>query len=67
VLVHYQTPWLLWPLVPLMLYWISRIWLLVHRGEVKHDPVLFTLKDPASWMVGFLGAVVLVLATFLDL
>lgn len=67
VSVHYQTPWLLWPLVPLLLYWVSRIWLLVHRGEVKSDPVLFTLKDPGSWLVGAMGAVILVLATFLKL
>ncbi len=67
VSANYGTPWLLWPLVPLMLYWISRIWLLVHRGEVRHDPVLFTLKDRASWVVGGVSAGVWLLATVLHL
>lgn len=48
----YSNPDLLWFVVPLWLYWISRIWMLTHRGDMLDDPVLFTLKDPQSYLVG---------------
>lgn len=45
----YTNPWVIGLVCPLLLYWISRIWILGHRGAVTEDPVLFTLKDPVSW------------------
>jgi 4-hydroxybenzoate polyprenyltransferase len=43
----------------LQLYWISRIWLLAHRGELDVDPILFTLRDPASYATGILTVIIL--------
>ena len=48
---------------PLMLYWISRVWLLAHRGQMHDDPVVFTLKDKTSYAVGLLICLILFLAT----
>lgn len=48
---HYRTPDLLWLACPALLYWIVRLWLLAHRGRMDDDPVVFALKDPASWAV----------------
>lgn len=42
----------LWFLVPLLLYWITRIWLLASRGELDDDPVIFAIRDPMSLLVG---------------
>jgi 4-hydroxybenzoate polyprenyltransferase len=50
----YNTPHLLWLMCPVMLYWVSRIWLLAHRGELDEDPVLFALRDPQSYLSGAL-------------
>ncbi|HEY7302710.1 MAG TPA: hypothetical protein VH601_01240 [Bryobacteraceae bacterium] len=33
---HYE---LMWFLCPLLLYWISHIWLIAHRGKMPDDPV----------------------------
>jgi len=63
VIPLYGRPYMLWLLIPLMIYWISRIWLLAHRGKVHDDPVIFALKDPVSYGVGVCMAVVLLLAT----
>lgn len=52
----YVEPRWLWALCPLLLYWISRVWLLARRGEVKKDPVLYALGDPTTWVVAVLGA-----------
>jgi hypothetical protein len=38
------TIWL-WPVPPLMLYWISRIWMKARRGEMHDDPVVFAMRD----------------------
>jgi 4-hydroxybenzoate polyprenyltransferase/phosphoserine phosphatase len=59
----YRYPQRLWFLCGMHMYWISRAWLLANRGEMHHDPVLFALKDRASYWLGLLAAVVVVLAT----
>ena len=35
----------LWLVPPLMLYWVSRIWMKTHRDEIDDDPVVFAVKD----------------------
>jgi len=50
----------LWLLCPLILYWISRVWLLTVRGQMHDDPVVFALRDRISMLVLLLGG-----ATFL--
>jgi len=52
VVVLYRSPAILWFAVPLLLYWISRVWLLAHRGELHEDPVVFALSDVQSYIVG---------------
>lgn len=58
----YKYPVFLWLICPLLLYWISRMWMLAHRGELKDDPVLFAIHDRTSWVVYALIAVVLLIA-----
>ncbi len=38
----------LWLVCPLMLYWISRVWLLTARGQMPDDPVVFAMRDRIS-------------------
>ena len=59
----YRHPVLLLLACPLMLFWISRVWLLTHRGQMHSDPVVFVLKDWASYAVGVLTLLVVWLAT----
>ncbi len=47
----YRSPALLWGLVPLLIYWSGRIWLLAQRGLLDDDPVLFAMRDRGSWLV----------------
>lgn len=48
----YRNPQLLWLSCPLLLFWITRIWFITHRGNMQDDPVAFALKDRVSWVVG---------------
>jgi 4-hydroxybenzoate polyprenyltransferase len=51
----------LWIVCPMLLFWISRIWLLTARGKMPDDPVLFALRDRSSWCVlGIIALIVLV-------
>lgn len=59
----YSHPALLWLLCPILLYWVSRIWFLAARGQMHDDPVLFALRDRASYLVALAGAVVVWAAT----
>ena len=47
----YPKPYWLWLLCPLLLYWISRCWMLTHRGLMHDDPIVFALKDRTSLLV----------------
>jgi 4-hydroxybenzoate polyprenyltransferase len=52
----------LWFIVPLMLFWLYRVWLLGSRGEMDDDPVIFALRDRVSLAVGACVVAVAILA-----
>lgn len=54
----YDRPQVLWLLCPLLLYWVSRTWVVAHRGEMDDDPVVFAATDRVSQVVGVLCAVI---------
>jgi 4-hydroxybenzoate polyprenyltransferase len=58
----YSNPQIIWLACPIMLYWVSRIWLLTHRGQMHDDPLVFTIKDPASWLVGIILGIIFLCA-----
>lgn len=58
----YTHPQLLWLICPLLMYWISRVWVLSNRGKMHDDPIIFALKDRISLVVGAAVAVCAVLA-----
>jgi 4-hydroxybenzoate polyprenyltransferase/phosphoserine phosphatase len=57
----YHAPQWMWGAVPVMLYWISWVWLQAHRGNMNDDPLVFAVKDKASLAAGVLFLLVLVL------
>ncbi|AWI54486.1 UbiA family prenyltransferase [Aquabacterium olei] len=59
----YSHPKLVWLLVPVMLYWISRIWMETYRGNMDDDPLVYALKDRTSLATGVAAAIVLWAAT----
>jgi len=52
IAAKYAHPFWLWAIFPALLYWISRIWLIAHRGEMNEDPVLYAIHDVPSYLVG---------------
>jgi 4-hydroxybenzoate polyprenyltransferase/phosphoserine phosphatase len=52
----YSSPEFLFLLCPIVLYWLSRTWLLAHRGELNEDPVTLAIRDPVSYGVALASA-----------
>lgn len=63
VLRLYQNPHWVWGNVPVMLFWISWVWLCAHRGEMHDDPLVFAVKDRASLFAGVFFGVFLAIGT----
>ncbi len=61
--VLYGTPEILWLICPLLLYLISRVWLLANRGQLHEDPVVFFTTDRNSQVVALLCGILLWAAT----
>lgn len=62
VMMHYAQPNRLWLAVPLLILWLSRVWLLASRGELNEDPVIFAFTDRMSLLIGALLTLVVLLA-----
>jgi 4-hydroxybenzoate polyprenyltransferase/phosphoserine phosphatase len=58
----YTHPELLWLFCPLLLYWITRIWLLAWRGQMQDDPLAFAAKDLHTYVIAALSAIIFFLA-----
>lgn len=56
----YPHPQRMWLITPIMILWLSRVWLLASRGELDEDPVIFALTDRMSMLLGF-GAICVIL------
>ncbi len=63
VLPLYHTPQALWLLCPVLLFWISRVLMLSHRGRMNDDPVVFALTDRASLLTAAVGFCIFVAAS----
>jgi 4-hydroxybenzoate polyprenyltransferase len=61
-LALYHRPQVLWLLCPLLLYWMSRVWVIAHRGEMNDDPVVFAALDRVSQVVLLLCGVIAMVA-----
>ncbi len=59
----YTHPRVIWLLCPVLLYWISRVWLITGRGQMHDDPLLFAIDDRVSQGLAVLGMFILWLAT----
>ncbi len=42
---------LFWLICLLLLYWISHMWLMAHRGSIREDPVAYACRDRVSRLI----------------
>ena len=58
----YHHPGRLWLLIPVLLLWVSQLWLLASRGELHDDPVVYAITDRRSLLLGLLVLLIVVSA-----
>lgn len=63
VLRLYRAPQFLWAAVPIMVFWISWMWMQAHQGHLREDAVVFAVTDRASLLASAALACVVTLAT----
>ncbi len=60
--ILYKRHEFIWLLCPLLLYWISYVWLIAHRGRMEDDPLVFAVRNPVSQIVAVLAVVIILIA-----
>lgn len=63
VLKLYSRPEIIWLAVPLMLFWVSWVWMKAHRGLMHDDPIVFAVKDKSSLAVAAMTLMCFMLAS----
>jgi 4-hydroxybenzoate polyprenyltransferase len=63
VTLLYRHPAVLWAILPLLLYYIARIWIVCGRGELDDDPILYTARTPSTYYIAALVVVIVIAAT----
>lgn len=59
----YHSPEFMWTAVPVMLFWISWVWMKAHRGLMHDDPLIFAIRDKASLYAGVAFVAVLAIGS----
>ncbi|MGP8250664.1 MAG: UbiA family prenyltransferase [Terracidiphilus sp.] len=52
IVMLYQHAQRLWIIMPLMILWLCRVWLMASRGLLNEDPIVFALTDKQSLIIG---------------
>jgi 4-hydroxybenzoate polyprenyltransferase len=63
VTLLYRRPAFLWGILPLLLYYILRIWIICGRGDLDDDPILYTAKSPSTYFIAILVVLIVIAAT----
>lgn len=62
IVTRYQHVHLLWGVCPLLMLWVSRVWLKSSRGEMADDPLIFAVRDRMSRYVAICAVGLVLLA-----
>ena len=62
----YKSPVLIWFALPLLLYWLMRMWMVTNRGEMTDDPIIYALRDKASYLAMGSIVIIMILAATVD-
>lgn len=63
VTAMYRHPSRMWLIAPMLLLWLSRMWLLAARGRLNEDPVIFAVTDRVSLLIGVVIGCIAAFAT----
>ena len=61
----YEGPEFLWLIAPLLLLWVTRLWVVTARGYMDEDPIFYAVKDPETWATVGIVMIIMLAATFI--
>ena len=64
VRILYRQPLYLWMLFPVLLYWLTKLWMLAFRGQLAEDPVSYAIKAPSTYWAGLVSLLLILVAKF---
>ena len=67
VMVLYKQPELIWLTIPILLYWLMRMWYIAHKARMSDDPTVFIIKDKSSYVMFFSIVIILIVAANLHI
>ncbi len=67
VMLLYEQPELIWITIPILLYWLMRMWFVAHKGRMTDDPIVFAIKDKSSYVIFSLIIIILIIAANFNL
>jgi len=62
VMILYKLPELIWLTIPILLYWLMRMWFVAHKGKMTDDPIIFAIKDKSSYVMFLMIVIILFVA-----
>jgi 4-hydroxybenzoate polyprenyltransferase len=63
VTLLYRRPSILWGILPLLLYYIVRVWIICGRGELDDDPIVYTAREKSTYLIAALVLLLVIAAT----
>lgn len=63
VVLLYRHPGFLWGILPLLVFYLLRIWLVCGRGELDTDPIIYTAESRSTYYIAAIVFLFAVLAT----
>lgn len=63
----YRGPEILWLIAPLLLLWVTRLWVVTARGYMDEDPIFYAIKDPETWATAAAVVLIMMASTFVSI
>jgi 4-hydroxybenzoate polyprenyltransferase len=63
VSILYRFPQAIWAAVPVIMFWVSWMWMQAHRGNMHDDPLVYAVKDKTSLAAGALFVLIMAVGT----
>lgn len=57
----YTHPEVIWLILPMLLYWISRMWMATTRDKMHDDPLVYAIKERVNQLILLVSAIIILI------
>ena len=61
IIVLYDFIEIIWLCIPVLIFWLSWMWICTNRGQMHDDPIMFAFKDKYSVLAGIAFILIIIL------